>query len=158
MDTPRATGIKVSVTGASGIYGLPRNLVASLALLGLYLVAAKLVSFVRVILSLFVLPGTSVSHFSCADFGNLLTDPTYSFESSAPKEAGPSSPAPRTASARNSPSSSRRKASTSSSSPGPTRNCRPSPRRSRPNMPAPRCRPDSSPWTSPPTTTPTTRG
>lgn len=53
-------GINVLDVENPGIYGLPRNLVTCLAILGFYVVAAKLVSFVRVVLSLFILPGTSV--------------------------------------------------------------------------------------------------
>jgi len=59
-----AMAINVLNAEDPGLLGLPRSLVACLTILGFYFVAAKLVSFVRVVLSLFILPGISVRHTS----------------------------------------------------------------------------------------------
>ena len=121
------------------------------AFIGLLWVSLKIFSFWRLIASLFVLPGVSV----CLPLRLSAIDPltSSSFRPSARRVAGPSSPEPPMASAKSMLSSSQRQASMSSSSRARSRSSRASPPRSR--QPT-RSMLRSWPWTSQPTTTPTT--
>lgn len=78
----------------------PKNalIIAPFAAIGALFVSLKLLSFVRLVFSLFVLPGKSVCLYPTTAAA-VYTDVLFSSALSVPKAAGPLSPAPQTASA-----------------------------------------------------------